>query len=69
MLRLTFEKTPLDVFVEGKVNHYFGKPHFTQNSATLSVSGTKSLDELKCSTVRITLDTGIQPVEQQLVVT
>jgi DsbC/DsbD-like thiol-disulfide interchange protein len=64
MLVLELREAVRDIFVEGKPAHYFGKPNLMRNVATLTVSGAKSVADLMGSTLRITIDTGNQPLEQ-----
>lgn len=47
--------TPVkDIFAEGKSAHYFHAPQFDGNTASLTVSGVKILDELKNTPLRLT---------------
>jgi DsbC/DsbD-like thiol-disulfide interchange protein len=45
------------MFVEGKASHYFGQPVVEGSAARVPVSGAKSLDELRATPLRISLQT------------
>ena len=56
VLHLELSESVSDIFVEGTAKQYFGKPRLMRGSAILPVSGIKSLDELRGSSLRITVD-------------
>ena len=68
MLWLDLKQAVRDIFVEGSASHYFGKQGSFRGFAMLPVSGVKSPDELKGSTLRITTEAFSGPVEQWVTV-
>jgi DsbC/DsbD-like thiol-disulfide interchange protein len=65
-LQLSLSEAVKDIFVEGNALHYFGKPQFDGQTATLLVSGAKSLDELKAMPIRLTIDLNNTGLERML---
>jgi DsbC/DsbD-like thiol-disulfide interchange protein len=57
-----------DIFVEGNPNHYFGNPMIMRGLITMPVNGVKSLDELRATPLRITLQTRWKALEQVVTV-
>ena len=65
-LDLTLDRAARDVFVEGNALHYYSRPewHADGRQARLSVRGAKSANAVQGSTLRLTLDTSGQGLEQ-----
>jgi DsbC/DsbD-like thiol-disulfide interchange protein len=57
-----------DIFVEGNPLHYFGKPDATSGFIRIPVSGAKSVDELKGTQLRITINKNGRALEQIMTV-
>jgi DsbC/DsbD-like thiol-disulfide interchange protein len=68
VLNLLLAETMRDIFIEGNPKHYFGEPEFTLSQATLDVSGTQSLDELRATRLRVTLISESVALEQMVTV-
>jgi hypothetical protein len=56
------------VFVEGDPMHYFAGPKIMEGNVFFVVKGAKSLEELRLTELRITLDGKFGPLEQRLTV-
>jgi DsbC/DsbD-like thiol-disulfide interchange protein len=57
-----------DFFVEGNPAHYFGKPTLMRGIALLPVSGAKSLEDLRGTELRVTMDVRGRGLEQRVTV-
>lgn len=57
-----------DIFIEGNPMHYFGAAQVRNGEATLMASGANSLEELRATSLRITLKQGETGLEQALAV-
>jgi DsbC/DsbD-like thiol-disulfide interchange protein len=66
ILSLELAEAVNDIFVEGDPKHYFGEPTLTRGQAMLTVSGAKSVDELRATRLRITIVTANAALEQML---
>jgi DsbC/DsbD-like thiol-disulfide interchange protein len=66
ILSLELAEAVDNIFVEGDPKHYFGEPTLTRGQATLTVSGAKSVDELRATRLRITIVTANAALEQML---
>jgi DsbC/DsbD-like thiol-disulfide interchange protein len=67
-LELRLAESVNDIFVEGSALHFFGKPNFAQNKATLAVNGAKTIEDIKATPLRITIDSTNGPLEQVVTV-
>jgi DsbC/DsbD-like thiol-disulfide interchange protein len=68
MLVLYLNEAFVDIFVEGDAKHYFGDPVMAFGTSTMKVSGAKSPEELKSSSLRITLVSEMAALEQIVIV-
>lgn len=57
-----------DVFVEGNPMHYFGKPDASSGFIRIPVGGAKSIDDLRGSQLRITINKNGRALEQIMTV-
>ena len=57
-----------EIFVEGNPLHYFGNPMLMRGLVRMDVSGAKTLDELRDTPLRITIQTRWKALEQVVTV-
>jgi DsbC/DsbD-like thiol-disulfide interchange protein len=67
-LILDLAESVRDIFVEGQSLHYYGQPQLLRGLATVPVSGAKSVDELRNTPLRITIETNSSALEQMVTV-
>ena len=67
-VRFELSRPLKDIFVEGSDRYYFKAPQFDGTSATVSVAGAKTLDELRKTPLRVTGKLDVGGLEQMVTV-
>ncbi len=68
VLLLDTSEAITEIFVEGNPLHYFGKPMLMRGLVRMDVAGVKTLDELRATPLRITMQTHGKALEQVVTV-